>query len=220
MSDADTMKDQPSVPLMTLHSTKGLEFDNVFIVGLEQDILPHRRSLEDPGVGTDEDPVEEERRLFYVGMTRARRRLFITHADYHVTGSGGGFRVLPSDFLEELPATGVRRERAGGRSRSYGGKRRAGDLHRRQQALRREYGMDSAAPAYKLKGNRKISLTILDGNSGDRLAEGVRVSHPQFGQGTISKVEPMASRIMMKVSFDDTGPMSLLLNADDVVEAE
>jgi hypothetical protein len=138
---------------------------------------------------------------------------------------------MPSDFLEELPAEGVDRDSGGYSSGadSYPGyrgparrkrKRRAGDLHKQQQALRREYGMEETGSAYRLKGDRSISLTILDGASGDRLAEGVRVSHPQFGEGTISKVEPMASRIMMKVSFDDTGPMSLLLSADDVVEAD
>jgi len=95
-SDVDTYDiGRPSVALMTLHSTKGLEFDNVFIVGLEEGLLPHERSSED-----DED-IEEERRLFFVGITRAKLRLFMSYCQYR-TIRGQLSRSIPSSFLYEL----------------------------------------------------------------------------------------------------------------------
>jgi len=86
---------RPCVSLMTLHSAKGLEFDNVFIVGLEEGLLPHERSS-----GND-DEVEEERRLFFVGITRAKLRLFISYCQYR-TIRGQLLRSIPSSFLYEL----------------------------------------------------------------------------------------------------------------------
>lgn len=83
------------VALMTLHAAKGLEFENVFLVGLEEGILPHERS----STG-DEDELEEERRLFFVGMTRAKTRLFISYARYR-TIRGQMLRTIPSQFLFE-----------------------------------------------------------------------------------------------------------------------
>jgi len=90
----DTSVDR--VALMTLHSAKGLEFENVFIVGLEDGLLPHERSNTD-----DEDDLEEERRLFFVGITRAKTGLFISHARYR-TIRGQLLRTIPSPFLYEL----------------------------------------------------------------------------------------------------------------------
>ncbi len=84
------------VNLMTLHSSKGLEFNNVFIVGMEEGILPHSRSF------TDEDGLEEERRLCYVGITRAREKLFLTFADKR-QGREGYNTQIPSRFLGEIP---------------------------------------------------------------------------------------------------------------------
>ncbi len=85
------------VALMTLHAAKGLEFDNVFIVGLEHGILPHERST----TGEDADDMEEERRLFFVGLTRAKARLYISYAQYR-TVRGQMLRTIPSQFLTEL----------------------------------------------------------------------------------------------------------------------
>jgi DNA helicase-2/ATP-dependent DNA helicase PcrA len=95
-SDADSYDNtQDRVALMTLHTAKGLEFDNVFIVGLEQGLLPHERSAD------DEEELEEERRLFFVGITRARLRLHINYARYR-TYHGQLMRTIPSQFLFEL----------------------------------------------------------------------------------------------------------------------
>jgi DNA helicase-2/ATP-dependent DNA helicase PcrA len=94
-SDTDNITDENRVTLMTLHSAKGLEFDNVFVVAVEQDVLPHVRSKSDPA------QLEEERRLFFVGITRARRNLQISNASSR--GFGNSRMGCPSQFLMELP---------------------------------------------------------------------------------------------------------------------
>ena len=95
-SDTDAYDpDAPRVSLMSLHSAKGLEFDSVFIIGLEDGILPHERSQTSP------DDMEEERRLFFVGMTRARDELTITYARHRVL-RGQFIRSVPSLFLYEI----------------------------------------------------------------------------------------------------------------------
>jgi DNA helicase-2/ATP-dependent DNA helicase PcrA len=103
-SDQDAIRGQQSlVTLMTLHNAKGLEFKAVFMIGIEEGIFPHVRSIEEQGV-------EEERRLCYVGMTRAQERLVLTHATSRSLWGNRAFN-LPSRFLEELPDDGVAWER-------------------------------------------------------------------------------------------------------------
>jgi DNA helicase-2/ATP-dependent DNA helicase PcrA len=97
VSDVDTLEEgQDSITLITLHQAKGLEFPVVFIVGLEEGLLPHIRSFDDP------DEMEEERRLFYVGMTRAKERLYITRA-FRRGFRGNGSANKPSRFLGDVP---------------------------------------------------------------------------------------------------------------------
>ena len=96
LGDADSIKDDAPVLLMSLHAAKGLEFDTVFLVGMEEGLIPHMRAVQDPG------QMEEERRLCYVGMTRARNRLVLTRA--RERSYFGDRRVtLPSRFLSEIP---------------------------------------------------------------------------------------------------------------------
>ena len=102
---------------MTLHNAKGLEFKAVFMIGMEEGIFPHMRSIEEQGV-------EEERRLAYVGMTRAEERLVLTHATSRSLWGSRAFN-LPSRFLDELPGEGVVVERLRPASWSgYGAARR------------------------------------------------------------------------------------------------
>src|SRR5258708_4496953 len=100
VSDADSFEGKPGVTLITLHSTKGLEFDHVFLTGMEEGICPHSRSLD------EEKGIEEERRLVYVGMTRARSSLTLTRAVYRrIFGNERQLRAsLPSRFLAEIPS--------------------------------------------------------------------------------------------------------------------
>jgi DNA helicase-2/ATP-dependent DNA helicase PcrA len=98
VSDQDTLEDRPErVTLITLHAAKGLEFPVVFMVGLEEGLLPYARALD------DERELEEERRLTYVGMTRAKDRLYLVHARHRSAWGSGGVEVEPSRFLADLP---------------------------------------------------------------------------------------------------------------------
>jgi len=206
VSDVDGWNAQAdAVPFMTLHSAKGLEFDAVFIVGLEDDLLPHRRALEESTRGGADAALEEERRLFYVGMTRARHRLFITHAQRRVL-RGREEPCVPSRFLDELPPEGVewlRPEGPLGRARGAVGSFAAGS-----------FGADMD---FVLK-KKRASLRILDGQ-GDRLARGVRVSHPTYGDGEILESIPLGTRHMVRVNFFAHGPMVLILAGEDVGRA-
>jgi DNA helicase-2/ATP-dependent DNA helicase PcrA len=118
-SDQDAIRGESAlVTLMTLHNAKGLEFRAVFLIGLEEGIFPHSRSIEEQGV-------EEERRLCYVGMTRAKELLMLTHASSRSLYGGRSYN-LPSRFLDELPADHVERERLRPSSWSgYGARRTA-----------------------------------------------------------------------------------------------
>ena len=105
VADQDEMEDDPElargrVTLITLHAAKGLEFRVVFMAGLEEGLLPHARALETEG----DEELEEERRLAYVGMTRAKERLFLTHAMSRAFRGGPGFIAVPSRFLLDIPA--------------------------------------------------------------------------------------------------------------------
>ncbi|MCK4375556.1 MAG: ATP-binding domain-containing protein, partial [Candidatus Brocadiae bacterium] len=197
VSDVDGWNAQASaVPLMTLHSAKGLEFDAVFIVGLEEGVLPHRRALEDNVYGSEDPALEEERRLFYVGMTRARHRLFITHARKR-TVRGREEEAFPSRFLDELPEEGV--ERLPGEDPAGAGGAAGGFAREMEYVLKR----------------KRVSLRILEG-AGDRLAKGVRVSHPHYGEGEIIESSSLGTRHVIRVNFVEHGTVTLLLPAEDV----
>src|SRR5690606_3523514 len=91
------------ITLMTLHSAKGLEFAHIFLIGLEEEILPHVRSVNQAGEGGPTDPIAEERRLFYVGITRAQHRLTLSGCRTRRRG-GEVIQRQPSRFLIEVPA--------------------------------------------------------------------------------------------------------------------
>jgi DNA helicase-2/ATP-dependent DNA helicase PcrA len=106
LTDADESDDRPGVSLMTLHSAKGLEFPVVFLVGLEEGLLPHSRAL------TDQEELEEERRLMYVGMTRARDKLFLSATRSRVL-YGRTIWPAPSRFLDDLKPSTLKEEEGG-----------------------------------------------------------------------------------------------------------
>ena len=118
VSDADEIDgDDSQVMLMTVHAAKGLEFPAVFIMGLEEGVFPHLRSIGEP------DEMEEERRLAYVAITRAQERLYLTHA-WSRTLYGGTQYNPPSRFLDEIPARlveAIEQRRASRGGRTYGG---------------------------------------------------------------------------------------------------
>ena len=183
-----------AVPFMTLHSAKGLEFDAVFIVGLEDDLLPHRRAIEEHAHSSQDVAIEEERRLFYVGMTRARHKLSITYAQRRVL-RGREEPTIPSRFLAELSPAGVE-WLSGGQSTPVAAAAR-GFAEDMQQTLQK----------------KRASLRILDGK---RLARGIRVSHSTYGEGEVLECAPVGKRQMVRIRFDLHGPMAFLLAPTDI----
>src|SRR5690349_11388504 len=158
------------VQLMTLHSAKGLEFPNVFLVGLEQGLFPHMRTIEDGSV-------EEERRLCYVGMTRARQHLFLSHAEIRRM-HGSEQIAAPSQFLREIPAECVVETRP-----------RARLLRPTYEPRPRRF----SAPPRPVAGD--------DGVAGLKL--GQRVQHKSFGEGTVTAFDGDGDRVRVEVRFRD-----------------
>jgi DNA helicase-2/ATP-dependent DNA helicase PcrA len=190
--DADS-KDAESdkVTLMTLHASKGLEFPVVFLVGLEQGLFPSYRSLDDPAA------LEEERRLCYVGLTRAKERLFLSHASERRLWGGMREPAVPSVFLSELPVDLLQGDvpRAGGAAL-----RRDQRLDRltrvdREESQRVRAGGAGASPANGVR-RRAPSLTW---------AVGDRLRHASFGEGTVTHLFGSGERISLAVRFEGIG---------------
>jgi DNA helicase-2/ATP-dependent DNA helicase PcrA len=182
VSETDRLRDDVPVLLMTLHAAKGLEFESVFLVGLEEGLLPHSRSL------TGEDALEEERRLCYVGMTRAMERLHLSWARSRQVF--GQRRVTePSRFLAEIPEAGL--ERTGG-------------LFRRA----RHPGDD--APPWAPPPSGRATGTPAPAATGLEMRPGSRVRHPLFGVGTVLRREGEGDDLKVTVSFPGVGAKKLV----------
>lgn len=178
ISDADTMdeEDNDQVTLITLHSAKGLEFPVVFIAGAEEGLLPIHRAVE--AEAFDPAPMEEERRLFYVGVTRAKRLLYITYAQSRM--SYGQYRQGDqSRFLNTIPAETVKSVTREASLRSSSSGRRYGHSQPASFTSRVSSSWDTPAPTPK-----QVPEPIPD------YQEGNRVFHPKFGEGTITTVTP------------------------------
>ncbi len=205
VSDADSFEDKPGVTLITLHSTKGLEFDHVFLTGLEEGICPHSRSLlEDKGI-------EEERRLCYVGMTRARKSLTVSRAVYRrVFGNERQMRAsLPSRFLAEIPGELV--ETAPGSLSEIGEKRRYEPdpeySYSPEEYLRRVRSGPSATMSTHRRPSAGSSFTrptIKRGTDAHPML-GRKVRHPTYGTGTVVSVEGDDDDRRVCVSFPGRG---------------
>jgi len=208
VSDADAYEGKPGVTLITLHSTKGLEFDHVFLTGMEEGICPHSRSInEDKGI-------EEERRLVYVGMTRARKSLTMTRAVYRrVFGNEQQMRAsLPSRFLSEIPSELV--DTARGSMAEIGQTRRYEPdpeySYSAEEFTRRVRGLTSPAP--RVSQRRAPSSTAQSfsralgkrGGQTDPLL-GQKVRHPEYGVGTVVGVEGDEDDRRVSVSFPGRG---------------
>ena len=212
VADTDEIPEQAEdqVVLMTLHSAKGLEFPVVFLIGAEESVFPHVRALDNP------DEMEEERRLAYVGITRARQRLFISHA-WSRNLFGSTQYNPPSRFLDEIPAELVTSQgNVTGRS-SYG--RQSVRARDRYGAGRGGSERDGAVPPYRRHGglderggagdrsdahrDRVVEAAIAAGRrepveAADPTALGLRigddVEHPAFGEGVVLELRGRGTR--------------------------
>jgi DNA helicase II / ATP-dependent DNA helicase PcrA len=183
-----------SVSMMTMHVAKGLEFPLVVITGLEETIFPHKRAL------SDEAELEEERRLCYVGVTRAMKYLLLTHA-WSRTMWGQRADAIPSRFLQEIPAellddisktTPTRRAIFRDEEDGFEGRRSS-------FAQGAAFGSGTAPPV-RSTGAENLNLSV-----------GERVVHDRYGFGTVTKTSGSGTGARATVNFDDHGPKQLML---------
>jgi len=174
ISDIDTIEDDNAVTLMTLHSAKGLEFPIVFITGMEEGIFPHSRSLE------EEESLEEERRLCYVGLTRAQERLFLTHTSRRNL-YGQTLSYPPSRFVKEIPSELLEEERGvslSGKNKTVGRMDHKAGKARREQSV--SYGI------------------------------GEKVEHAKWGSGVIIGLKESKDDVELTISFQSVGIKKVL----------
>ncbi|GAA5205400.1 ATP-dependent helicase [Microbacterium kyungheense] len=218
VSDADDLEDASgSVSLMTLHTAKGLEYDAVFLTGVEEDLIPHRISAGEPG------GPQEERRLFYVGITRARKRLYLSLAMTRAQ-FGEVTVAMPSRFLQEIPvellhwrqSPGDVNSRGGTQSRALNARRGSGSGGSGFGGSGKRYGDDLVPLARREpSGNlerfaNKIPAKVRD--NGDLvLAPGDRIRHDDFGEGQVDAVTGEGAKRVAHVRFDSAGPKKLLI---------
>jgi DNA helicase-2/ATP-dependent DNA helicase PcrA len=193
VADADEIpSDDPDhagvVTMMTLHTAKGLEFPVVFLTGLEEGIFPHQRALDEPR------ELEEERRLAYVGITRARRRLYLSWAVSRSAWGAAAHR-LPSRFLGELPADSVRWVRTMADNTSWSSGRGGAGVGARGE-VRRNSGFVGGTPkAAEIAGrlgidaSRLTTASELSGRPAPQVEVGDRVNHQRYGLGRVTGLD-------------------------------
>ena len=229
VSDVDSMEDKPdSLTLITLHQAKGLEYPVVFMVGMEDGLLPHSRSRDDPAA------LEEERRLCYVGMTRAKERLYLLRA-FRRGFRGGSGPNMPSRFLLDIPQKLVSRsdasdpapeiaprqrpgngasrlkrssvrpgaDRVGGQSDGFSFSRRSRPNPVESSPARRSGRR--ASPSVRRRGRPNSTDAMVAPSTGDK------VRHATFGEGIVMSCEPSGSDFEVTVAFSDGGGVKKLL---------
>ena len=188
VSDQDTLSDGGGPTLLTLHAAKGLEFGTVFLVGLDEGVLPHERSYD------DEEAMAEERRLMYVGLTRAKDRLFITRA-FRRTTYGGADIMNPSRFLDDLPDHLLTGNFSKGSRNSESYKR-----------------MTTWESSVKRDASRPVRLKIND----SRFQTGQRVKHSVFGDGMIIESRGEGDDELVTIAFEGVGIKRLMANVAEL----
>jgi len=196
VTDVDLYEDKGNrVSLMTLHCAKGLEFPLVFIVGMEDGLLPHHRR------GDEMEDLEEERRLFYVGMTRAKERLFLSRAEKRYT-FGVGRANLPSRFLDEIPMELIHlEEREEKLEGLFSQEPRWDDHFSQSQTLGDERTEEISSTS--------VEGIVLSPEGFFPLRTGMRVRHPKFGEGKVKSVEGMDEDQKATITFQSVGSKRL-----------
>ena len=197
VSDTDGLNAELGVGVMTLHSAKGLEYPAVFVTGLEDGLLPHFHA------GGGARDIEEERRLFYVGMTRAERRLFITGCRRRMVA--GVFQdQQPSPFLADLPEELVETARS---AEIYGGPRTSG--------VRTFFGAEGSGGGGRFRaappsGSRQPRPAGSGKQGGDVLRPGAYVRHATLGKGVVLQLDGQGENVKLTVFFDKAGKRKLV----------
>jgi len=203
VSDVDLYEDKGNrVSLMTLHCAKGLEFPLVFIIGMEDGLLPHHRR------GEEMEDLEEERRLFYVGMTRAKERLFLSRAERRHT-FGTGRANLPSRFLDEIPTELIQVQEREKESESlFDRDQPTRDLFTDWDAyFQRSTGVNDEQSGEKPSSS--LEEVVLSPEGFFSLKMGMRVRHPKFGDGRVKSVEGMGEEQKATIIFQSVGSKRL-----------
>jgi DNA helicase-2/ATP-dependent DNA helicase PcrA len=203
---ADDLDDSSgTVSLMTLHTAKGLEYDAVFLTGVEEGLLPHQMSAGEPG-----GPAEE-RRLFYVGITRARQRLYLSLA--MTRAQFGDINVaMPSRYLQEIPAELIDWRQSPGMANSRGGTQPRA-LNARRDGFgfgKREPQGLPPAPKPKTEWANRVTAQVRD-NGDLTLQAGDRIRHVDFGDGRVNQVTGEGTKRIAHVQFDTSGAKKLLI---------
>jgi len=189
VADIDSFDEaQETVTLMTLHSAKGLEFKNVFLIGMEEGIFPGMRSM------NTEEEMEEERRLCYVGITRAKEKLFLTHTDTR-TMFGTTKYNMKSRFLKEIPKEFINEEK----HQSFAQAAFESVTAKRPQL---DTSSIKTAPAQP-KPTQPVAGSM-------DFAEGDRVLHRKFGEGTVLEAKALGADMFLRVKFDEAGEKNLM----------
>ncbi|MGE5494234.1 MAG: ATP-dependent helicase [Burkholderiales bacterium] len=190
LSDIDMMSDtDEAVMLMTLHSAKGLEFPIVFIAGLQEGLLPHQISIQ-------EGDIEEERRLCYVGMTRAKKRLYLTWSETRLMRTSGGFEYVPgvrSRFLSEIPKSYIEPAEVK-EQRTY---------MTAQKTARSTYQF----PKFELPKKQEQ----VKEHKPEEFLTGGRVEHPKFGKGVIVATNGEGEEKIAVVNFESAGEKKMFV---------
>lgn len=224
LTDADDDKeDSDVVKLMTIHAAKGLEFPVVFVGGLEETLFPNAMAI------NTREELEEERRLFYVAVTRAKQRLWLTFANARYR-FGQLQQNDPSRFIDEIPEPYVDKSYAGGGVRNLGGN--AGSAYERMnrgfgggfgnsQEAERRYGppptKKTAQPSYLApKPTQRVVEHTPSSNFAasdtSQLEAGQKVEHQKFGFGTVEKIEGSAHNPIATIQFEQNGEKKIMLN--------
>ena len=196
MTDLDNMNEEADrAVMMTLHSAKGLEFNNVFIVGMEEGVFPGMQAVYNPG------EIEEERRLAYVGITRAKKKLYLTKARTRMLyGSTTHNRV--SRFVDEIPVTLIKNTGVAAQPPMFGGGMggmRDSSVGGNPYATQFKKATAAPKPASKPAEQPPVDLAVGDS-----------VSHGTFGTGVVLSAKPMGNDILLEIAFDKAGTKKLM----------
>jgi DNA helicase-2/ATP-dependent DNA helicase PcrA len=211
VSDADAIDPaNGAVTLMTLHAAKGLEFEAVAIAGLEEGLLPHSRST------VSDDDLEEERRLLFVGITRAKRHLMLTHAQMR-TNRGLRERTMPSHFLRELPPGQIEIQNIAGQGMDDGRDDFGDDIEwgrsswdaagRQRRSPDKDVLAAGGKPSYSSHSARAKPQAATE----IPFPIGCIVEHPKFGLGKVEAFTPRVSGSSVQVVFNSVGRKTLIV---------